>query len=598
MCQPPFPYPFLFSFNSKRAAKRLIFFILAAPSIISITIFIITKQTLLVMQSNAKRYSLNDVLFSFKKGDPLDDFTLRNAVQGIQIFGAIGSGKTSGSGEFIAKEFLKYGFGGIVLTGKIGEDKMWRKYAEEMGRTDDMVYFSEASGFQFNPLAYEMSRTDRGGQNTETMTDMFIALNRLGSRIRGGSGKGSDDPFWDMSLERLTKATLDILKLAGEDLSVFNMVRLIRSVPQIDDLIGEYERYIELKTRLKIEKEKPEKSVNSADDDLEDDDNTNDEFEIDLDDDQYLDDILNEDTNNEDQVLKELLGSDAQEYQLLKDDLGSKYLILCLDKIDNTNLSTKNQRSYDIAKEYFLIDFSVMPEKTRVSVVEIFYAFCNPFRSGTLAEYFAQGLSYEVMPERTFEGKVIVLDFPVKSYGKTGLFAQALYKKIWQQAVERRHVDQYTVPVMMWIDEAQYFLNEDDMMFQTTARASRTCSVFLSQNISNYYATIGSKERVDSLLGNLVTKIFHANNDYVMNTWAADTISKTKQQRAKGTMEGPGMADFSESLEYQVTPQEFTMLETGGPDNKNFVGGIVTSIGRTWSTGTNYLRTWFRQSKL
>jgi hypothetical protein len=83
-----------------------------------------------------------------------------------------------------------------------------------------------------------------------------------------------------------------------------------------------------------------------------------------------------------------------------------------------------------------------------------------------------------------------------------------------------------------------------------------------------------------------------------MNTWAADTISKTKQQRAKGTMEGPGMADFSESLEYQVTPQEFTMLETGGPDNKNFVGGIVTSIGRTWSTGTNYLRTWFRQSKL
>ncbi len=41
-------------------------------------------------------------------------FTIRDACQGVQVFGGTGSGKTSGSGRALALSYLAYGFGGLV----------------------------------------------------------------------------------------------------------------------------------------------------------------------------------------------------------------------------------------------------------------------------------------------------------------------------------------------------------------------------------------------------------------------------------------------------------------------------------------------------
>jgi|GEM_PF-4259272 len=43
-------------------------------------------------------------------------WTLRNAVEGVQIFGGIGSGKTSGSGRMLGLKYLSAGLGGLVLS--------------------------------------------------------------------------------------------------------------------------------------------------------------------------------------------------------------------------------------------------------------------------------------------------------------------------------------------------------------------------------------------------------------------------------------------------------------------------------------------------
>ena len=61
----------------------------------------------------------------------------------------------------------------------------------------------------------------------------------------------------------------------------------------------------------------------------------------------------------------------------------------------------------------------------------------------------------------TFKGKIIILDYPVKKYMQLGVYAQAIYKMMWQQAIERRDVKIYPNPVFLWIDEAQYFINEN-----------------------------------------------------------------------------------------------------------------------------------------
>ena len=76
---------------------------------------------------------------------PDDIWTVRDAVRGVQIFGGIGSGKTSGSGRALAMSFLRSGFGGIVLTGKVDETELWIEYAKQAGRSNDLLIFSEKS---------------------------------------------------------------------------------------------------------------------------------------------------------------------------------------------------------------------------------------------------------------------------------------------------------------------------------------------------------------------------------------------------------------------------------------------------------------------
>src|SRR5687767_4369623 len=65
---------------------------------------------------------------------PVDCWRLQDAAEGAIIFGATGSGKTTGSGEAIAKSFLRAGCGGLVLTAKVDEAKLWERYCRETGR--------------------------------------------------------------------------------------------------------------------------------------------------------------------------------------------------------------------------------------------------------------------------------------------------------------------------------------------------------------------------------------------------------------------------------------------------------------------------------
>jgi len=183
------------------------------------------------MFNKKKTFHLEDEILRWTNND-LDTFTLRDAVRGLFVTGAIGSGKSSGIGDFVAHKYITAGFGGIVLCAKVGEADEWRLRAKLAGAEDRFVFFSKDEMYRFNPLMYEMSRTDEGGKSTESMVELFMRLSRLGSRMRGGSGSGSKDPFWDLVLERLVKAMLDVLKLSGEALTVNNMVRLLRSMLQ------------------------------------------------------------------------------------------------------------------------------------------------------------------------------------------------------------------------------------------------------------------------------------------------------------------------------------------------------------------------------
>jgi hypothetical protein len=487
----------------------------------------VIRNRLKQVNDNAVQASLDEVLFFLDAGRK-EPWTIRDAVKGTQIFGGIGSGKTSGSGKWIAKSFLSKGFGGIVLCGKPEEAEDWLNYAKETGRENDLIHFQEGSEWQFNPLQYEMTRPGKGAGQTSNITNLFMSIFRMGQRISGGGESQESERFWENSLRRCLNRTVDLLKLAGEEVSVYNMVELLNTAPEGSD------------------------------------------------------------------TLSKISSMSVEEVEKWADE---NFCIRCLFRAGENKESNQQDRDFDLVYNYFLRDFSNLPEKTRSTVMEMFLGLAEPFLTGLLNDHFSKETN--LTPEVTFAGKIIILDFPVKNYLEAGIYSQSIFKLLWQQATERRKVEENTAPVFLWVDESQYFINEYDMLFQTTARSSRACTVFLSQNISNYYAMMGGKNaeaRVDSLLGNLSTKIYHANNDYKTNEWAANTIGKDfRMLGSVHTGEHPNIGS-SQQLHYQVDPREFTILRTGGGENALEVEGIMTIAGKRFNNGKNFFKVIFNQN--
>jgi len=473
---------------------------------------------------------------------------IRDAYEGVQIFGGIGSGKSSGSGKNLATAFLKNGFGGLVMCAKPDEKDSWIEYAKLAGRTDDLMIFNEESGLEFNPLQYELTREGKGAGEVFNLSNLFMELYKMGNRFTGGGGNGSDR-YWDNALLRCLNRTISLLKLSNETLSVENMREVISQALTEDDI-----------NSLKI---------------------------------------------GEGDYLDENYCFNCLGYlYMIRDDEDEEYSS-DMEQENGEEIRINKKHEANLVINYFMREYALMDDKTRSIVSESFLGLAEPFLSGILRKHFSGGMT--IRPEETFEGKIIILDFSVKEYLAAGVYAQGIFKLLWQQAIERRDVKKYPNPAFLWVDESQYFVSEYDTIFQTTARSSKACTVFLTQNISNYYSQMGgassSTSKVDSLLGNLSTKIFHCNNDSVTNDWASKVIGNAMIE-LKATNESKksfSLTSDSQGTSYakhnlpQVFPREFTVLKTGGHSNDLLVEAIIAVKGKKWANGANYKKVTFKQ---
>ncbi len=479
------------------------------------------------MTYNSAHLEMETPLCQFTK-QPEDNWTLEDAFKGVFIAGGIGSGKTTGSGEVLAKTFLKYGFGGLVLCAKPDEAKRWKDYAIETNRLDDFIFVEKGSGHRFNPFEYEWTRKSEGGGEIFNLSNLFLEVYRMGNRFSGGGGGGEKDRFWETALQRCINRTILLLDLAGEEISVKHMQMVVNSIPSKDELAN-----------------------------------------IDHDDEDEKNEWLNE-----------------------------NYCAQCIQWAENN--PDASEEKFKLVEQYFYHQMPKLAQETKSIIIESFLGVSEAFSSGILKDYFSQDST--ISPELTHEGKIIVLDFPVKNYLKAGVYAQGLFKLIWQQAMERRSKNDdpsKLVPNFLWIDEAQLFLSDYDQIFMTTARSSKTAAVFLTQNISNFYSAIGGsnpRPKVDSLLGNLGTKIFHANNDAVTNEWASRVIGKAFRNITNVSLGKDQRTSLNQQLHWLVEPRDFTTLKSGGHRGNKQVEAIITSAGRTWSNGLNYIKATFLQT--
>jgi hypothetical protein len=456
-----------------------------------------------------------------------DVWRLRDACEGVQIFGATGSGKTSGSGQSLAKAYLRAGYGGLVLTVKPDERQLWERYCRDTGREDSLVIFSPSEKWRFNFLDYEMRRPGVGAGLTDNLVSLFYQV--LENADRMSSDGQAADAFWGRAMKRMLRNAIELVRYGTGRLSLEDIYGVIQSAPN---------------------------SLSQRDSD--------------------------EWSNN-------------------------SFCFHCIAAGEEREKTLGEQRDFELAAQYWLSQFPTLADKTRSIVVESFIGMADSFLRGVLNDLFCSETN--LVPELTHEGVVIVLDLPVKEYGEVGRFAQVLFKLIWQKAVERRIESPSLRPVFLWADEAHNFIVSQDMSFQTTARSGRACTVYLTQNISNYYAAMDGKKgkaETDSLLACLQTKIFHQNNHPETNYWAAEVISKiTKYRYSYGSsqnnsnMLGSGgnqqsSTNVTPQEEYDVPPSTFGDLKKGGPKNGLNVEGIFFQGGRSWN-GKRYIKATFNQ---
>jgi hypothetical protein len=161
-----------------------------------------------------------------------DGMRISDAVTGVAVFGATGSGKTTGIGRQIAHAYLAAGFGGLVLCAKSDECRQWQAWAHETGRADDLIIVEPSGASRFNWMDYEANRS---GAGAGLAINIVAMLDELGGVAAGdaGSAEGSDGAakFFRDSLHHLNTNAVDLALLAGLRVSLPLLRSIILSAP-------------------------------------------------------------------------------------------------------------------------------------------------------------------------------------------------------------------------------------------------------------------------------------------------------------------------------------------------------------------------------
>ncbi len=476
-------------------------------------------------------------------------WTFRHAVEGVQIFGGIGSGKTSGSGRTLALKYLSSGFGGLVLTAKPDEKELWEDYCKLTGRTQDLLIVEPEKKNFFNFLDYESSQARGGNSITENIVQVLKTVIRASEEKAHGS---SDDPFWETALDMLIFNVIDLCKLAYGKISVQQLFDIVQTIPKVSsDNDSKDEKQSTFHQAFDAARKKVTKQL--------------DEWE-------RTQSVETLQRLNKEDIFDDVASNAIPDYRLLK------FLDLFF-KDSYKNLSEKTRS---------IIDFSFSGFLFRLLRDPVYSLFCRHPSTFT--------------PDDCLKGKIILINLPVKLYHKIGRDSQIMFKYIWQRAMEKRPATEHQRPVFLWADEAQNFLHEHDTEYQATARSSRIATVYISQNLPNYYANMGgakSDSRVKSFLGTLGTKIFHANADVDTNRYASELIGDGLYEETSNT--STVASQFSSSrtksvkLERIVRPEQFVSLKTGSINNDFVVEGYLHFQGNTLKSGLNHIKASYNQ---
>lgn len=160
---------------------------------------------------------LDRELFRFPSGDP---FRLRHLMTSLNVWGVIGSGKSSSSGLFFARLLLKLNSSGLVLASNPDDAAWWSRRFAEAGRADDLIVFHKGGKHRWNFLA----ELQANGADAREITAFLVTASE--TLIES---KGKDDAYWKGISERILFNIITILLLAKTEVSAGSIGNFIGS---------------------------------------------------------------------------------------------------------------------------------------------------------------------------------------------------------------------------------------------------------------------------------------------------------------------------------------------------------------------------------
>ena len=154
----------------------------------------------------------------------------RGLFTGTAVFGAIGSGKTSGCMRPFAKQVLEYRandphrrIGGLVMEVKGDFCYQVQKLLRATGRAEDYVEISLTGPYRYNPLHNDL--------------DAFTLAYSISSLLNNLYGKGKE-PFWQQAYTNLVKFIILLYKVTDGYVTLFQIYEAAISKTKLTEKIA------------------------------------------------------------------------------------------------------------------------------------------------------------------------------------------------------------------------------------------------------------------------------------------------------------------------------------------------------------------------
>lgn len=186
----------------------------------------------------SEKWEMNDKLFKFSPWSR--SFTLDRAFRGIKIYGANGSGKTSGFARVIGSSYLDHGFGGLVLCAKGDSDELnnWREMCKEVDRYKSLIHFgpkNKDQKFCFNILEFIRNLTNN---KDESQANIVKVLRLIASDLQS-TKLSQADSFWDGVTDQYLTHLVTITILLNEKLSFKGLLETFNDIRENGTLLFE-----------------------------------------------------------------------------------------------------------------------------------------------------------------------------------------------------------------------------------------------------------------------------------------------------------------------------------------------------------------------